>query len=164
MPEEGLRIEIKGLDKLVAAFEKFPKQIARAMSQAGHEAGRDVILPTPGLKKYPPKTAANTPPEPYYIRGRGMQYKSGNTGGSERLGTQWSVLRRGAQTYIGNRASYAQWVHGDEQGEGQAMQMGRAAKRPKGWARLRGVVQDKMAKITRVYQNWVDKVIRDLGL
>jgi hypothetical protein len=155
MPEEGLTIKLKGMDKLVAAFEKFPNRIARNMRQAGDEAAKRELLRTKGLQNYPPATAANMPPTPYYIRGRGMQYKSGNVGGSERLGTQWVVRAAPFRTEVSNRASYARWVHGEDQA-------GHMAKI--GWKKLLDVAKNKLSAIRKVYQAWVDKTIRDLGL
>ena len=124
------------------------------MSQAGHRAGSD-LLKTKGLRNYPPSTAANLPPTPYYIRGRGTQYASRNAGDSERLGTQWTIQRRGYSTHIGNRASYAKWVHGDEQASWMANI---------GWRKLKEVAKEKIKPITRKYQKWVDKTLRDLGI
>ena len=150
-----LQIEFVGLDKLLAAFEKFPKKVARAMSQAGHETANKVILPTKGLQNYPAETAANKPPTPYYIRGRGMQYKNKNTFSSERLGTQWYVKTSGYQTKIGNRASYAKYVHGEDQASFMA---------PKGWKKLFDVAKQKKKQITKVYQAWVNKTLKELNL
>ena len=154
MPE-FIHIEVTGIDKLIAGLNKFPQQIHKNMGAAGAEASKRVILVTPGLQKYPPPTAANQPPEPYYIRGRGTQTKSGNRGGSERLGTQFYTDAAGMNTTIGNRASYADYVVG----EGQAHFMA-----PKGWRKLYEVAQEKTAQIVKVYQAWIDKTIRELGL
>jgi hypothetical protein len=151
----NVKISVEGLDKLIKGLERFPREIARYMSQAGHEAGEDVILPTQGLRKYPPATAANMPPTPYYIRGRGTQLKRGNLGNSERLGTQFYIKRTGWNTAIGNRASYAKYVIGEQQASFMA---------PKGWRKLFDVAKDKKAKIQKVYQAWVDKALRDFGL
>lgn len=156
MTETILKIEVKGLDKILAKFNQFPKEIARAMSQAGHQAAERDLLPTLGLKTYPSETAANKPPTPYYIRGRGMQYKSGNAKNSENLGKRWYVHREGAETTIGNSASYAKWVHGDDD---QAEAMATI-----GWKKLFKTAQDKIGEITKTYQAWVDKLIKDLGL
>ena len=165
MPD-NVHVEIKGLARLQAAFRAFPKQVARNISQAVHEAAKDVILPTKGLQRYPPATDANRPPTPYYKRGTGMQTsKSRNLMNSENLGKQWYVRRVGAEGKIGNRASYAKWVHGDpKEGEGQAREMSQSAKIPKGWRILKEVADEKIGKITSVYSNWVGKTLRDLGL
>jgi hypothetical protein len=156
MPDDFIRIEVKGLKELQAAIAKFPQQSAKYLGQAGEEAAKRVLFTTEGLKKYPPAGAANAPPTPYYIRGRGTQYKSGNTGKSEKLGTQWYAKRQGYTTLVGNRASYAKWVHGDED---QASFMA-----PKGWRKLLEVAKEKMDDILKVYDAWVDKLLKDVGL
>ena len=153
MPDP-LTIETRGLDKLLKAWHKFPKEIVRAMSQAGHMAANEV-LDTEGLRNYPASTSANQPPTPYYIRGRGTQYKSRNAGGSENLGKRWTVKRKGYSTRIGNSASYAKWVHGEE----QARWMKRI-----GWKQLYKTFKGKKANITKIYQRMVDHTIRKLGL
>ena len=81
-----VQIEVKGLDKVLAAFDRFPNEIDKYITQAGYESAERIVLPTQGLRTYPPMTSANQPPTPYYIRGRGMQYKYGNDMKSENLG------------------------------------------------------------------------------
>lgn len=152
---ETIHVEVQGLDKLQAALRRFPQQSQRYLQAAGEEAGKD-LLKVEGLQKYPPETAANMPPTPYYIRGRGTEYGYGNKGNSERLGTQWytkPALPYG--TEIGNRASYAPYVHGDE----QARAMARI-----GWRKLFDVAMERLPQITKVYQKWVDKLLHDIGL
>jgi hypothetical protein len=56
---------------------------------------------------------------------------------------------------IANNASYAQYVHG----ENQARVMEAI-----GWRKLSDVVVEKLELIKGVYQAWVDKLLRDLGL
>jgi len=144
------------MDKIKRALTRFPRQISKYLQAAGKESASRVILPTQGLKKYPPRTAANLPPTPYYIRGRGTQYKTKNNLKSERLGTQWYVAKSGNfGTEIGNRARYAKWVVGEQQSVWMAVI---------GWRRLAAVVEEKMSGITAVYQAWIDKLIRDLFL
>ena len=154
MPDP-LTIEIRGLDKLLKAWHKFPKEIVRAMSQAGHMAANEV-LDTEGLRNYPASTSANQPPTPYYIRGRGTQYASYNKGDSENLGKRWTVKREGYKTRIGNSASYAKYVHGDDT---QAKAMAGL-----GWKKLYETFKDKKPQITKIYQQMTDRVIAKLGL
>lgn len=151
-----LKVEFKGLDKLMAKMDKFPNEIKSHLEQAGEEAAQRVVLPTEGLQKYPPLTEANQPPAPYYIRGRGMQYSYGNDMSSERLGARWYVKSQDMKTAIGNTASYAKWVYSDDE---QAKAMERI-----GWKKLFATAQDKIGEITKVYQAWIDKLIKDLGL
>ena len=154
-------IKIKGLDNLQQALARFPQMAGKYLQAAGQEAAKDIILPTEGLQKYPPETAANFPPTPYYIRGRGMQ-RAGvrkpayNDGKSERYGTQWTVERyRDTATKIGNRASYAIYLAGEK----QAQKMGE-----KGWRKLAEVATEKVPQIKVVFQAWVNKLLRDSGL
>ena len=155
MPEP-FTIEIKYLDVFLKAFHRFPKEIARALSQAGHMSA-DEVLKTKGLRNYPRAGKGSTPPAPYYKRGTGYIYASGRTDGrSERLGTQWYVKREGYKVRIGNRASYAKYVHDDDT---QAKAMAGL-----GWLKLWATFTSKKAKITKVYQQMVDRTIRKLGL
>jgi hypothetical protein len=156
MTDEFLSIQIEGLKELMRAAAEFPREVARNMSQAGREAGERVILPTRGLRNYPPAGAGNRPPVPYYIRGRGTQYKNRNLHNSERYGTQFYVKREGWSTHIGNRASYAQWLTDKDR---QAKHMADI-----GWRKLWDVAHDKLGSIGKVYQSWVDKTLRDIGL
>src|SRR3990167_9510568 len=126
MPDNNIQIEVRGLDRILKALDKFPGQIQRYIGQAGQESADRVILPTEGLKKYPPAGAANQPPVPYYIRGRGVQLSYGNRGNSERYGTQFYTQVAGLKTTVGNRASYAKFLGGEQ----QAHAMGQ-----KGWKR-----------------------------
>jgi hypothetical protein len=149
-------VRIEGMDELQAAFKRFPVEVKKNMQQAGAEAAKTVLLPTVGLQKYPPATSANMPPTPYYLRGRGTQNKSGNVGNSERLGTQWYTRPIGAMgTEIGNRASYAQYVHGEE----QAQAMGAI-----GWRQLVEVAKEKGAAIQAVFDKWIKYTLRKVGL
>lgn len=155
MADNLIRVEVHGLKELERALSRFPRESKKYLAQAGNEAATRVVLQTQGLKKYPPATDANSPPVPYYIRGRGMQYKSGNTGKSERLGTQFYVESKDYKTAIGNRASYAKYVVGDDQAHFM---------KPKGWRTLRDVVNEKMPDIVKVYDAWVEKLLRGIGL
>ena len=67
-----MSIEVKGMDRLLAGFKRFPQEIRDAMKRAGHDSAKEIIE-TKGLQNYPPKTKANQPPAPYYVRGRGTQ-------------------------------------------------------------------------------------------
>lgn len=151
-----IKITVVGIEKIQASLTKFPREISKYLGQAGDEAAKREVLKTKGLQQYPPATAANAPPFPYYIRGRGTQTSQWhNTGSSERLGTQWYVKKVGMGTEIGNRASYAKWVNGEEQA---------SFMKPKGWRILLEVVKEKLPEITNIYQRWVNKLLRDLGL
>jgi hypothetical protein len=155
MTDEFLSIKIEGLKELIRAAVEFPLTVAKNMSQAGHEAGERVILPTRGLRNYPPQGAGNKPPTPYYIRGRGTQLRHRNLANSERYGTQFYVKRTGWSTHIGNRASYAVWLADKDK---QAKAMAKI-----GWRKLWDVAHEKLGDIRKVYQAWTDKTLRDVG-
>ena len=140
------------------AFRKFPQALKRNMQAAGKEAASDVIFPTPGVKRYPPSTAANQPPVPYYKRGKGTQYKKRNLGNSERYGTKWTAKpdSDGYKTEVGNTASYGKYL-GDEDLQAQHM----AAI---GWRKLKEVAEEKWAEIQLRYQKWYEKTFKDVGL
>lgn len=153
----SITVKIHHLAELREALAKFPKETARYLEAAGRESASKVILPTEGLKKYPPASEANRPPTPYYIRGRGMQYASRNDYKSERLGTQfYSEATSPTVTEIGNRASYARYVVDLEYQAG--------GMRAHGWRTLAEVAEEKIAEITRVYDLWIDKLLKDIGL
>ena len=157
MPKQS--IQIKGLDKLRKAFNKFPVMIAQHMSHAGKMVGIEVLktrgLGGGGKNTYPGQTGANAPPTPYYKRGVGTQYKSFNAGNSERYGTKWTVKSVGYRTTIGNVASYAPYLGG----EGQSRHMKKI-----GWVKLTDAVTKKLPQIRRIYQLWVNKALRKAGL
>jgi hypothetical protein len=156
MPETPLQIEVKGLDKIVKAFDKFPKEIQASMEKAGNEAS-DEILETEGMASPPPETDANAPPYPYYQRGLGTWTSPDhNLRNSEIMPKAWNTVARGYNTKIGNIASYSKWVHDDDL---QAQAMGLI-----GWKKLFATTKSKTREITRIYQNRVDKLIRRLGL
>ena len=148
------RIVLEGLKETVAKLGAFPAELKRALTAGGEEASNE-ILDTEGLRNYPPSTAANRPPTPYYIRGKGTQYGNSNSGSSERYGTQWHVTTRGYTTTIGNRASYGQFVGGDKQPQHMA---------DKGWRKLFDVADQKRAVIQRIYSDWLERAKRRVGL
>lgn len=157
MPDNIVSIKVEGIDRIIKAIDKFPRKIASYMGQAGVESARKIIFPIEGIKKYPPAGPWNQPPTPYYIRGIGTQNKSRNTGKSERFGTQWYAEKQNFSTEIGNRASYAKYLAGEE---GTRVRWATSH----GWKPLLATVKEKLGDITDVYQAWVNKLIHDLGL
>ena len=149
-----IKIEVTGLDKVQEAFARWPLQAARYLESAGKEAAEE-ILNTTGLREYPPAGPGNAPPFPYYVRGQGTQHASYNDGRSERFGTQFYVQPKDFVTAIGNRASYAKYLSGEEQARHMAAI---------GWKKLFDVAEAKKAALTLVYQGWIDKMLKDLGL
>ena len=156
MPD-SYQIEIKGLDRLLAAFKQFPRQVAKAMGDAGDEAAKEILKTRGAGWNYPGKTAANAPPTPYYIRGVGTETAHGNLMNSERLGTKWVVKRErgGWNVRVGNVASYADKVHGPR----QVSAMARI-----GWLKLTDAAEKKRTQVTRTYNRWVKYTLAKLGL
>jgi hypothetical protein len=150
-----IRVDVQGADKLADALRQVPRRAQRYLQAAGKEAAAE-ILDTEGLRRYPPADAANQPPPPYYIRGRGMQYKARNDGRSERYGTRYYVKSEGYSTIIGNSASYAMYL---TDAKLQARHMA-----ARGWRKLAEVAQSKIGRIRTIYQGWVEKLLRDVGL
>lgn len=164
-----IKITIENEEKLISALKMFPRQVAKYMAAAGKEASKTVILPTQGLKAYPPATDANRPGRmkggsrmAYYIRGRGTMsptrgggYKLNAT--SERYGTHWYTRsdQGGFSTRIGNPVSYAEYLGGDK----QARVMGGY-----GWRKLREVARERIGGINHIYYTWVNKLLKDLKL
>ena len=150
----NVSIQVKGLAQLRQALRNAPDELNQTLAAAGEEAARN-ILETEGLRKYPPLGPANAPPLPYYVRGRGTQHATYNDLRSERLGTQYYVEARGPVTTIGNRASYADYVSGP----GQARAMAAI-----GWRQLAEVAEEKLDDLTRIYEGWVARALKQAGL
>jgi hypothetical protein len=150
-----LEIRVTGLDKVVAAIDRFPREIAKYMRAAGKEAGREVV-DTVGLRQYPPAGEGNVPPTPFYIRGVGTQYATKNLHNSERYGTQFYITPMTYGATIGNRASYAKWLTDETD---QAQHMAKI-----GWRKLIDVAHEKVHQIETIYDKWIAKLIKDLGL
>jgi len=152
---DGVHIEVRGLDKLVTKFDQFREQINKSLQSAAKESLTEV-LDTQGLRKYPPETDANRPPYPYYERGRGTWTGPGyNTGSSERYGTRWdeSVIPYGAKAV--NNASYAPYLAGEEQSSRMA---------EKGWRKLGDVAEEKRGTIKKIFDGWIDRLVKNIGL
>jgi len=155
MSNDNISIEVKGLKEIDAKLKKLGVSLEKYAQQGFMESSKDIIK-TQGIQKYPPATDANLPPTPYYIRGRGMQYKARNDGKSERYGTQWHVEKVKWGIKIGNRASYAKYLTDEKE---QARAMARI-----GWKKLADVVKERMPKIKRTVDASIKAAIRKAGL
>jgi hypothetical protein len=87
-----------------------------------------------------------------------METSRGNNLKSERYGTQfYTQIPTGTMnTIIGNRASYAPFLADDDR---QARAMAK-----KGWRKLWDVAKEKTGEITRIYQGWINRLIRKYNL
>ena len=111
------RLDIKGIDRLIA---KLGLVATARFIQPRLKAGAAAI--TNRLKRYPPAGSGNLPgryPKRWYQRGYGPRWalKKGGAGGkklSQRLGTRWAYNLYGVRAVIGNAASYAPYVQGEE--------------------------------------------------
>ena len=157
----NFKVELEGIERLTAAAQRFPQQVAQYWTAAGDQAAKH-LLRTEGLRAYPPSTAANQPGRVvagrklgYYVRGDGWYTASGKAyRNSQRLGTQWTVQHDRLSTTIGNRTTYAPFVHGDKQARFHAA---------RGWRKLKDVAEEKRAELTGIFQRWIDKALADLG-
>ena len=100
---------------------------------------------------YPPETAANRPPAPFYIRGRGTQLVSGgNTGKSEQLLQRWKIRRKTAdKVQITNNASYAGFVIGEDQ---------TGFHRARGWPNVPDYLEDNRRRLVDLYYAVLQRV------
>jgi hypothetical protein len=154
---DSFKIELQGAEELQLALQRVSQMLDTYMQAAGAEAVKNEILPTEGIQTYPPESAGNQPPPPYYIRGQGTQVSySRNLNNSERLGTRWNTTGVPYGVSLSNAASYSGFVHGRET---QAEAMGRI-----GWRKLWDVAEEKRAAITSVFQRWFEKLMHDAGL
>lgn len=152
----AINVTVKNEDIVKRNMEKVGGDLPRYLQGARIEI-TDAVLNTKGLRSYPGATAANLPPVPYYVRGRGTQYKYGNNNKSERLGTQWLSIPYGKiGMKISNKASYAPYVHGEETQSGAMAKIG--------WKKLFSVAKGKTQTIRDVYNKWVDQLLRKHGL
>jgi hypothetical protein len=141
-------------DNLIAAMKHAPKELLRNLPTAGLEALKE-ILDTQGVRNYPPETAANLPPTPYYIRGQGTQYAGYNKGNSEQYGKSWTDTAHGYKARATSSASYGIYVSGDAQPAHMAQ---------KGWRKVADVAKEKMKKIQAIYNKWIAYSLRQAGL
>jgi hypothetical protein len=158
-------VTVDGADKLASALRQWPKKVERYMKGAGKEAATDIIETT-GLRKYPTQIVGTpvvwkSEKQRRYVMAairRGeieVPYRRGGKR-SERYGTQYYIKSEGMDTAIGNRASYAKWLT-DSKYQSRAMSA-------RGWLKLLDTAVAKQGAITKIYQEWVDKLLYDVGL
>jgi hypothetical protein len=109
----------EGFDEALAKLgaEKMIQACQASLQRFGEEVKlRALVYPAEG-----PWCMPGSYPARWYQRGFGPRWarKDGSTGGrdtSERMQQQWAVEQRSPlETLVGNRASYAPYVQGDEQ-------------------------------------------------
>lgn len=151
-----IEIKITGVDKLIAGMNRVGDQLDLSLRAAAEESINE-ILDTQGVRKYPPATAANAPPYPYYERGKGTWTSPGNNRGeSERFGAGWSTSQTPYGAKAINNTSYGIYLVDD------ALQATHSARI--GWRKLGDVAREKEPKIVRIFQAAIDRLLRLAGL
>ena len=151
----NITVEIKGLEELKQKFGGVPPMLRSRLARAGTRYA-PVLMDTQGVRTYPPTTAANMEPTPYYIRGTGTQYASYNKGESEQYNLRFTVESRETTTIIGNTASYAKWLAGEYS---QALAMARI-----GWKKLIDAAKETRTQMLHIYSEEVDNALKALRL
>lgn len=148
-------VEIRGLDELTRRLDSFKdlKKVIPAL-----EAGANHLEGV--VKEYAPKSEANKPGGPgsrWYQRGFGPRWarKDGTWGGrktSEVLRSRWAVQSKnhGLTWIIGNNATYAKYVHGEEQAHFH---------KDRGWKTIFDVVKQESDTVLNFVKDRVDRIL-----
>ncbi len=136
-----------------ASFIALKGAFPQNMEGAGMEAANET-LDTECVRTYPPAGPGNAPPEPFYIRGRGTQTRSGNRGESQQYGKRWQIVAEAFITIAENFATYGAFLVT----EFQPIHMAR-----KGWRKASAVIQEKFEKLLEIYIKWAQKGLDDAG-
>lgn len=130
------------------SLERFPQQVDRLV---GGALGRGLAILHGWIAQYPPSTAANMPPEPYYERGYGTHPGPAT---SEMLGRSWTTKvttgRNSWQGKLGTTVSYAPVVQ-DEERQAQ-VHRGR-------WHTVQGAVRDNRSKVVGLIRDAIRQAI-----
>lgn len=109
--------------------------------------GRDIYGKA---SKYPPISSANAPPYPYWKRGTGTMYAGGSSDErSEKLGDRWFLNLFPSYVELGNRATYAGWVHGPDQAR---------IHKERGWKQLLTVAIEQLPELIRKMAAQVERI------
>lgn len=139
---DRVSFKLEGIDVLE---QKLGRLMAARTLQAAAQSAGETIVDDAG--QYPPESAANNPPAPYYQRGMGTVTSSGSIRRtSENLSKRWRTDAKATGVDIENTASYAQFVHGRR----QARFHGR-----RGWRKLKPTARRLMPQIQRaIVRQW----------
>lgn len=153
-----LYIQVVGLDKVEAAFKRFPQEIEQDIGQAAAEAAK-LVIAQEGVSNYPPATEANAPPVPWYERNKGMWVMYHGEvvirKKSEHYGRKFKVEKKGMGVTILNKVSYGKYLGGEQQARHMAQI---------GWRKVFDVAKEKQAEITEIFNLWIARLIRRLNL
>ncbi len=150
-------VELRGFEEVQAMIGRLTnlKPAVNALhAGAVHVKGK--------IAQYPPSSPANSPgpyPKRWYQRGYGPRWarkRRTGVGGrrtSETLGRRWTVEARdgGLTQVVGNNASYAPYVHGDED------QAGFHAAR--GWKTVGQVAEEESETVVQFVADEIEKAI-----
>jgi hypothetical protein len=142
---EPVSVKIEGLNELIAKMQRVKDgaYVTKAL-KVGGERVRDKT------GKYPPAGDANNPSNKrWYERNYGPKWRTvdGAVKGkktSEMLGKKWYVNAYKYSVAVGNKVSYAPYVHGDNS---QAKNMG-----DKGWKKLGATAKEQAKEIVKDIQ------------
>jgi hypothetical protein len=155
----SITIEVEGIKALEAKLNKL-RDVGAAVGPAFLTSGYEV---RDWVKQYPPSGIANAPKAPgrWYERGYGSKYarRDGTVTGrktSEMLNRSWSMTHtttaHGVEVRIGNRASYARYVHDEER------QAGFHAAR--GWRTAQAAIRKFESVIVKRISDAIDRAMR----
>jgi hypothetical protein len=144
-----MNVRFEGLEPILEKLDKLGKltQLAEPIFQGVGEDIRNAASP------YPPETEANVPkPGGWYERGYGPRWLGGKGGRqtSQNLSTKWFVKPSSSFVDVGNIATYAPYVHGEE----QAWFHG-----PRGWKKLKETAEELRPKILEGLEKWINGII-----
>lgn len=154
-----IEIEMVNAKEVAESLGKIDMQ--QVILEASEEVS-ELILDTKGIRIYPNETQANSPygRKAYYIRGVG-QYSPARGGSyrlvskSENYGKSFTVAKNPYGFRISNSASYSSFLGGDN----QVSWAGR-----RGWRRLSDVAKEKSAEINKIFNHFIELMIRKVGL
>ena len=137
-------VKIEGLDKLVKKLGQI--EADKVTRQALRKAGKNIIHEA---SEYPTQPAPKNP-KYRYIRGSGTMYVP--TGRiqktSEVLGKKWYIKGEPRKVTVGNRASYAPYVQGEEQA---------SLHKRTGWKRLDKTAEEQLPDIVKEIQQEIER-------
>ena len=145
-----MTVEVTGADETAKTLRNY------AGRQARKGALQAVLFKIEAdLGEYPASSEANSPPTPFYIRGRGTQTASGNTLTSEQMNQRWETkipsnnFNRGRVT---NNASYSPFVIGDKQ---------TAFHKRRGWPNVPAYTKAriKLKQLEKIYAKTLEKLV-----
>ena len=153
-----ISIDIRGDKELSAKLRQVESAIRRTAMTGGMQDATKYVATNAAV--YPPTSAANAPPPPYYIRGTGTQYVGYNRRESEQLNLHWD--RRVNESHgqatgvVENLVSYAPWVH--------SVVRQSEIHKTRNWRNIERIKQDVEQGVVKIFKDGVEKALRVFGL